>query len=94
MTTGNGRIRKTGTSVPTVDDNKELINQHVQDAMEQVGVVGTSVSDNIDSIDMITSNDHDDVFYGPAPKVALTLDSAVPVIGVADELWQEIKQNA
>lgn len=90
MTTGNRNIRKTGTNTPTMDGSNEMLNPSVQDVMEQVGVVGTSVSDNID---MITSNDHDDVFYGPAPKIALTLDRTLPAVETSDKIWEEIKQK-
>lgn len=89
MTTGNGRIRKTGTNMVTMDGNKEITNPPIQ---SDVGVIGTSVSDNIDNGDMIMTNDRGDIFYGPAPKIALTLDKKFE-IGASDAIWEEIKQE-
>lgn len=87
MTTGNGRIRKTGTNMVTIDGNKEMMNPPV--VQGEVGVIETLVSDNVD---MITTNERGDIFYGPAPKIALTLEPTYG-IGVSDKMWEEIKQE-
>lgn len=89
MTTGNGRIRKTGTNMATMDGHKELMSPPVVAGDVGVGVIKTSVSDNID---MITTNDRGDIFYGPAPKIALSLDKTFG-IGASDAIWEEIKQR-
>lgn len=89
MTTGNGRIRKTGTNMVTMDGNKDAMNPPIQSG---VGVIETSVADNIDNNDMITTNDRGDIFYGPAPKIALTLDRTFG-IEASDKIWEEIKQQ-
>lgn len=89
MTTGNGRIRKTGTNMGTMDGNKEFMNPPVVQNDAGVGVIETSVADNID---MITTNERGDIFYAPAPKIALTLDKAFG-IGGSDARWEEIKQR-
>lgn len=87
MTTGNGRIRKTGTNMATMDGHKELMSPPI--VQSDVGVIETSVSDNVD---MITTNDRGDIFYGPAPKIALTLDKTFGT-SAADRMWEEIKQG-
>lgn len=85
MTTGNGRIRKTGTNMATLDGDKD-----VGLAMQtDVGVIGTSVSDNID----VLTNDRGDIFYGPAPKIAVTLDRTTFGNGASDTIWKEIEQS-
>lgn len=94
MTTGNGRIRKTGTNMQTMNGDKEL----PKPMMELDGVIGTSVSDNIDMVPFpdhrsnTGQNDRSEVFYGPAPKIALTLDQTFG-IGASDSIWEEIKQG-